>query len=320
MPEEINRIIGLRAGALRLLVYMDAAGLIAGVEEIERDATKPYLMAYPELTCLPSVGPLMGGDPELILNVNPDVIFISYTTKGDADALQKKTGIPVIAIECPEFATGKDRLFDSFKLIGRVLQKENRADSLISYIKRSIGMLHNLSDDIPENQRPTVYIGGVNYSGSFGINSTQPFYPPYIFTNSRNVASGINERLISHVKGTFVDKEQLLLWNPDYIFIDQSGYTNVRQDMGKNSVLYNGLDAVQGNKIFALYPYNNYAINYEMVLANAWYVGKVLYPERFQDVIIESKTDEILEAFLGKIAGMELISKHFRQIDKNELQ
>lgn len=321
VPAKVNRIIGLRAGALRLLVYMDVTDKITGIEENEKRGRTPYIMSHRELSELPSVGPPMGGDAELILKSRPDVIFITYTTKGDADALQQKTGIPVVAVECPEFGTARDTLFASFRLIAKIMDKEERADSLISYINNSIADLDKRTSGIPDTGKPSVYIGGIPYSGTHGIISTQPFYPPFMFVNAYNVASDIDERLISHVKGTYVDKEQLMLWNPDFLFIDISGLDLVRKDLNKETALYDHLKAIKDNKVFTLLPYNNYATNYELVLANTWFVGKVLYPNEFQDIKIKDKTNEILKTFLGKEVYQELmsLSTAFENIYKNEL-
>ncbi len=320
IPQAVNSIVGLRAGALRLLIYMNAADMIAGIEEAELRATRPYLMAHPSLTNLPVIGPSMGGDAELITKTGPDVIFISYTTKEDADALQHKTGIPVVAVQCPEFGTERNILYASLSLVGEILHKEKRADSLISFINNSIDDLDNRTADIPDEDKPSVYVGGVPYSGSHGINSTQPYFPPFMFINALNVASDIDERLVSHVKGTYIDKEQLLLWDPDVLFIDESGLSIVKQDLAAGTPLYNNLKAVKNDSIFVLLPYNNYAINYELVLANAWYTGKMLYPGKFEDVDIGQKTDDILQHFLGKAFYHELMnhSAAFSRLTKND--
>lgn len=299
VPGQVEKVIGLRAGALRLLVYMDAVDLIAGIEETERRSQRPYTIAYPALKELQVIGPAMGGDAELILKTNPDVIFISYTTRGDAEALQKKTGIPVVAIECPEFAKQKDVLFDSFRLMGKILHKKARADSLIRYINRSIDLMDGRTRNLPEEQRPEVYVGGVPYSGSHGISYTQPYYPPFVFTNADNVAANLDEELISHIRGTFIDKEQLMVWDPQYLFIDQAGLSMVKQDFRDNTALYRGLDAFHNDRVYTVYPYNNYAINYELVLVNSWYVAKIIYPERFRDIDLNAKTKEIFQVFLG---------------------
>lgn len=320
VPKNVKKIVGLRAGALRLLIYMDAIDLIAGIEDVEKKDMRPYTLAHPELLELPIIGPSMGGDAELILKAHPDVIFISYSTKGDADALQKKTGIPVIVLECPELSTARDTLFASFRLIGKVLHKENRANSLISYIENSIAELNAWTQDIPDREKPSVYIGGVSYSGAHGINSIQPYYPPFIFINTHNVSSGIDKRLVSHVKGTYIDKEQLIRWNPDVLFIDASGLSLVQVELAENTVLNKSLTAVKQNRMYVLLPYNNYATNYELVLINAWYTGKVLYPDRFADITIRQKANEILKNFLGVSVYDEIVktSAALRQLEIND--
>lgn len=35
------------------------------------------------------------------------------------------------------------------------------------------------------------------------------------------------------------------------------------------------------------------------MLINAWYAGKILYPEQFLDISIPDKADEILTHFVG---------------------
>lgn len=321
IPDKIDKVIGLRAGALRMLVYMDAVEMIAGIEEGEQHGARPYTLAFPGLLELPVIGPAMGGDAELILKSGADVIFLSYTSGGDADALQKKTGIPVIAIECPEFATEREKLYQTFKLIGQVLRKEARADSLINYIEESINILNKRTGDIAGDNKHGVYIGGISYSGAHGINSTQPYYPPFHFVNALNYASTVNKRLISHVKGTYIDIEQLILWDPEILFIDESGINLVKQDLAQNRVLYHSLDAVKNNRIHVLLPYNNYATNYEFVLVNAWYTGMVVYPERFSDIEIQSKIKEITTHFLGRDIVSVLKSGYIapKQMSKEEL-
>ncbi|MBN2165405.1 MAG: iron ABC transporter substrate-binding protein [Marinilabiliaceae bacterium] len=315
IPKKINKVIGLRAGTLRLLLYCGAKNMIAGIEEIEKKPGRLYMDINPKLKELPVIGPAMGGDAELILKAKPDVIFISYTTTADANALQKKTGIPVIAIKCAEFATEKNVLFDSFRLIGKVINKTNRVDSLIDFINSSIEDLNIKTKNIHPELKPSVYIGGVPYSGAHGIQSTQPFYPPFIFTNTTNVASAIDKSLISHVKGTFIDKEQLLLWNPDFIFIDKAGLNIVKNDLSSETALFQNLKAIQNNQVYTLYPYNNYAINYEMTLVNAWYLASIIYPKHFNDINFNLKAQEILNTFFNDSIDTNFITLNFNKLN-----
>ena len=45
--------------------------------------------------------------------------------------------------------------------------------------------------------------------------------------------------------------------------------------------------------MFGLLPYNWYAPNPGSILADAWFIGKTLYPDRFADIKPEEKADEI---------------------------
>jgi iron complex transport system substrate-binding protein len=101
------------------------------------------------------------------------------------------------------------------------------------------------------------------------------------------------------VKGTYIDKEQLLLWNPDIVFIDETGLNLSLEDLKTGKGL-DGLKALQNGKIYILLPYNNYSVNYETVLINSWFIGKMLYPQKFSDVEIGEKGNEISTMFFGK--------------------
>ncbi|HPR60681.1 MAG TPA: iron ABC transporter substrate-binding protein [Prolixibacteraceae bacterium] len=296
VPEKVERIVGIRAGALRLISYMNAAQYVVGVEETEKQFARPYNMAHPHFKSLPSIGPMMGGDAEMIVASHPDVIFITYTTVGDADALQQKTGIPVVAIDATEMATAADTLFASLKLMGKILNRSTRVDSLITFIKNNIEELNSRTANIPTDEKPTVYAGGLSYSGAHGLLSTHAYFPPFVFVNAQNVLASINLQIVSHVKGTFIDAEQLLAWNPDVIFIDQAGYQLVQADL--ETGWYNNINALKNKRVHYLFPHNNYATNYELVLRNAWLVGKTLYPDSFADIDLNKKFDEISQGFL----------------------
>jgi iron complex transport system substrate-binding protein len=299
LPDTLNRIVGVRASALRMLLYMDAADKIAGIEDIEHRNERPYMLANPHLLNLPIIGPKMSGDAEMILKARPNAIFMTYATIEDADRLQKQTGIPVVAIDATEFGTARDTLFSTFRLLGKILHKEARADSLIDFINLNIEELNQRTYDIPEELKPGVYIGGVPYSGAHGITSTQFYYPPFMFLNAKNVAADVRDERYSHVRGTYIDKEQLMMWNPDYLFIDHSGLFLSKNDLTSGNALQQSIDAIQNGQTYVVMPYNNYATNYGLVLANAWYIGKVLYPGRFSDINIKEKTNEITQQFLG---------------------
>jgi iron complex transport system substrate-binding protein len=276
---------------------------VVGIEEFEktRPAGRPYILAHPELTQLPTIGPGGPGsinkepDLEAVLSVRPDVIFISYMEPSNADALQKKLGIPVVILSHGRFASFDELMYDSLRVAGKVLKAEQQAERVISYIENARKDLQSRSQGIAENQKPTVYIGALGYKGVQGIESTDASYTPLDWVRAKNLAQTVSQK--DHL---FTDKEKLLAWNPDIIFIDAGGLSLVKQDFQKKSDFYRELTAFRENKMFVVYPFNSYVTNISTAVADAYAIGKILYPDRFADVDIQAKADEIYGFLYGK--------------------
>ncbi|XRP96840.1 iron ABC transporter substrate-binding protein [Methanocaldococcus sp. 16A] len=321
IPKEVNRIICSGPGCLRLIVYLNATDKVVGIEGFEKKKStgRPYIIAHPELLNLPVIGNGGPGDigkgPNLeqTLKVQPDVIFVTYITKEKADEIQQKTGIPVVVLSYGKLATfNNEDIFNSLRIAGKILGKEERAEEVIKFIKDCENDLKNRTKDIPDDKKPTVYVGGIGFKGMHGIDSTQCKYPPFEAVNAKNVADELNKE--GHV---FVNKEQILKWNPDVIFIDEGGLKLVIEDYKKNPEFYNSLKAFKNGNVYGLLPYNFYTTNIGTALADAYYIGKVLYPEQFMDINPEKKADEIYTFLVGKPVYEEM-KKQFGGFKKLE--
>ncbi|ACV24232.1 iron ABC transporter substrate-binding protein [Methanocaldococcus fervens] len=311
VPKEVNRIVCCGPGCLRLITYLNATDKVVGVEDAEKKWTpwtRPYRIAHPELAELPSIGqggPSPKPNAEAIIQVNPDVIFVTYMSKENVEALQQKIGIPVVVLSYGQLATfNNEDLFKSLELAGKILGKEERAKEVIKFIKDCQNDLNERTKDIPDDKKPKVYVGGIGFKGTHGIESTQCNYPPFVAVNAKNVVDELNKS--SHV---FITKEQLLKWNPDVIFIDEGGLNLVIEDYKKNPEFYNSLKAFKNGNVYALLPYNFYTTNIGTALADAYYIGKVLYPEQFKDINPEEKADEIYTFLVGKPVYKEMKEK-----------
>lgn len=296
VPKEVDEIVGIGPGALRLIVYMNATDKVVGVEDWERPSPtgswkmrgRPYIIAHPELSELPSIGPAFGGDAELIAAQDPDVIFWTFATAGDAEDLQKKTGIPAIALEYGNHrGFHRGTLYDALSLMGNILNKEDRVEEVTRYINSVIQDLENRTKDLSSEK--SVYVGGIGHHGRHGITSTYSNYTPFQFVHANNVAGNLNK--------TYVDTEleQVIDWDPDIIFIDELGYSQIKNDIEENRESYELLTAVKKGQLFGLLPFNLYTTNYGTTLADSYYIGKVLYPSNFSDVQPAEKMDEISE-------------------------
>ena len=302
VPKDVNKIVCVGPGCLRLITYLNATDKVVGVEDAEKKWSiygRPYRIAHPELAELPTIGqggPSPKPNPEELIKVKPDVVFACYLTKEQANDLQQKTGIPVVVLSYGKLATFNNKeLFDSIELAGKILGKEGRASEVVKFIKDCQTDLNERTKNISDDKKPTVYVGGIGFKGMHGIDSTSCNYPPFMAVNAENVVDELNKP--SHV---FITKEQLLKWNPDIIFIDEGGIKLVREDYSKNPEYYNSLKAFKDGNVYGLLPYNYYTTNVGTALADAYYVGKVIYPDEFKDINPEQKADEIYTFLVGK--------------------
>ncbi|MDN7013205.1 iron ABC transporter substrate-binding protein [Methanoculleus sp. FWC-SCC3] len=322
VPSPPESVVCSGSGCLRYLVYLQNQDLAVGVDDIEKDGReiegRPYALAYgAQFKDLPLIGEFRGkDDPEKILGIGPAVIFktgstgTAYgTSAAEADKLQEKTGIPVVAFPYGSLRNDAEQaeMYTGLRTMGEVLGKQERAEEVIAYIEATIADLEARTADIPESEQKTVYIGGVSSAGAHGIISTEPAYPPFAWVNAKNAATGLGT---AHAD---VAKEALVDWNPGYIFIDV-GTIQMESDGAigelKSDPALQGLSAAKEGRVYGVLPYNFYSTNYETVLADAYFIGKTLYPDRFADIDPEEKADEIYTFFIGKPVFSDLNSQY----------
>ncbi len=309
IPDTVHRVICSGSGCLRLLSYLHAQHLAVAVDDIETKRNefdaRPYALANPQFKTMPIFGQFRGQDnPEAILTLQPQpqVIFKVFGGMGYApDALHAKTGLPVVVVDGGNLGDNRPQFHAALRLMGEVVGKGERAEALIAFFERAIADLRERTADIPTAKRPSAYLGGVAFKGPHGFQSTEPAYPPFAFIGARNLAQQGAGKDLSN---TEIAKEQIVTWNPDFLFVDLStlqmgdkagGLFELRTDPA-----YATLTATVEGRVFGVLPYNWYAQNFESILANAYYIGKVLYPDRFQDIDPVAKADEIFTFVVGK--------------------
>ncbi|MBG0789740.1 MAG: iron ABC transporter substrate-binding protein [Desulfovibrionaceae bacterium] len=311
IAEKVDHVICSGPGSLRLLTYLQAQDRIAAVDDIEgrrrQFDARPYAIANPQFKEMPIFGQFRGFDnPELILSLEtqPDVILKTYGTMGhDPVELHEKTGIPVVVLNYGDLGKLRPELFKSLRIMAEVVGRQDRAEAVIAFIEAQIADLEKRTADVPDEGRPSVFVGGVAFKGPHGYQSTEPTYPPFAFVKTNNLAydARMSGKELRHAD---VAKEMIVQWNPDYLFLDLSTLQMGGQAGGLHELrtdpAYQTLTAVKEGKVYGLLPYNWYTQNFGCILANAWFIGKLLYPDRFADVDPAAKADEIFTFLVGK--------------------
>jgi len=318
----VESVLCSGSGTLRYLVYLQGEDLVVGVDSQDKNYReiegRPYALVHRDhFMTLPLFGELRGrDDPEKIIAIGPDLVFkgflpgTSYAAgMADVDDLKARTGLPVVGFVYGSLRNDAEKaeIHTALRVMGTAIGKDDRAEEVIAYIDATIADLEARTGDIPAAEQKRVYIGGVSLAGTHGIISTEPAYPPFLWVHADNVAGGLG---IAHAD---VAKEALVDWDPEYLFIDVNTMTT--DDEGaigqlKHDPALQGLTAVKEGRVYGVLPYNFYMTNYETVLANAYFVGNVLYPDRFEDVDPVEKAEEIMTFFLGEPVFADLNSQY----------
>ena len=314
VPENVESIVCVGVGALRYTCYVGAADLVVGVEDYETKATLSRLynhVNFDKFKDLPVIG--TNGEPytEEIIDLAPDVIVMSKSASVEADDLQKKTGTPVIVVPGSDTTLDNDS-YETIRIMGQLYGLETRAAELTDYLKAIQKDLHDRTKDIPDSEKPSVYVGGVSFKGHHGFEGTEAGYGPFALIHAKNLADTTGQT------GAFnIDLEQVLSWDPNIIFVDFNGMSLIKEDYANNPAYYNALTAVQEGNVYSQISFRSSASNLETALADAYYAACIIYPEQFQDVDPVEKAQEIFEKLLGvnPYADLKEAGYEFRSIE-----
>ena len=286
MPRPIERIVTLFPSITRVILALDGCDRLVGASSTttsgERANRMIMLQAYPELLELPNIGSHKNPNAEQIVSLKPDVIF-AYAPIGRLERcvpIQEKTGIPVVGIYMdPNLASG---CFESYRLAGKVIGEEERAEELIEFKEEKFAELREVTSQIPDSEKPRVHLA---FWGSI-TKSPGSYYPV-------ELAGGIN--VLSSESSVTVSKEQVIAWNPDFILIHgpSAPHTLSIDDVLSDPDLQT-INAVKNKKVY--YTKGHY-IGWDPAtgLTEAFYMAKLLHPDKFNDLDVEEKGNGILK-------------------------
>ena len=317
VPETVETIVCVGVGALRYTCYVGGQDLVVGVEDYEVKPGMSRLYNYvnfDRFKDLPVIG--TNGQPytEEIINLAPDVIVMSKSASVEADDLQDKTGTPVVVVPGSD-TTLDQNAYDTIRILGQLYSMESRATELTNYLQNIQKDLDDRTKDIPDSEKPSVYVGGVSFKGHHGFEGTEAGYGPFALIHAKNLADTTGQ------SGAFnIDLEQVLSWDPEIIFIDFNGMSLIKEDYAQNPDYYHALTAVQEGNVYSQISFRSSASNLETALADAYYAACVMYPEQFEDVDPTAKAEEIFEKLLGvnPYADLKEAGYEFRPIKIGE--
>ena len=313
IPGSYKSVVCIGAGALRMYSYIGDVTLLGGVEDIDNttledrpkmfDAVaRPYVLAFGDVfNTLPSCG--VGGpqaqtaEAEKILSCTPDIVISEYEDVEKEDALQEQLGVPVITLKAGSKGVFDDAFSGSMELLGKVFDREEKAQTLVEFVKSEAAEISSRTVSIAEEDKPSVYVCGLGNWGTTNHLMTAENYVSFQVANVKNVLSGTGIQGIGPIEAEkFVEIGD----STDIMIIDAAAVKNIKPLYQEDPTLFDTCKAWQNGEVYLEMAYNAYYTNFEIALINTWFIAKTVYPEQFQDIDLTAKTNEVTKAFLGQ--------------------
>ncbi|MBP2134014.1 iron complex transport system substrate-binding protein [Methanomicrobium sp. W14] len=296
VPADPQRVIST-CPTTTTLVYMLAPDRLLGWNN------KPDTTNMPEKYAkLPVIGGWFGlwsGNYETMLAANPDLVIYETTydttDKSDTTSLEEKQAnfgsVPVVGI----YDSGNlSVLDDTITKVGNLLGTGEKAEELIKFHDEMEELVKSRIQNISGENRTKVYYAETPSGLSTDTAGTD-------HARLISLCNGINVANITQQGGqmgqTEVSMEQVLSWNPDVIICNQK---NCYDEILNDSV-WGQLDAVKNGRVYynprGPFCWFDRPPGASTILGIPW-TAKVLYPDLFSDVDLESLTRGFYSEFL----------------------
>ncbi|MCG5536559.1 ABC transporter substrate-binding protein [Ectothiorhodospira mobilis] len=306
VPKEIRRIATVNVDAFRMLLHLQAEDRIVGIpsdmfgSRFSRDPTLEAL-AFERLEDTPRVG---GGQPgseidlEGVIATDPDLFILwSFSHRGDtramarqADRIQERLGIPVIALNTlgmePNAEEAQATLRRAYRLLGRLLQREERARQILARYEDTVEHIQDRIRDLPA---PRVYLAHRK-----NLLQTVPFYLPLAQLGLENVAAEGNDFRDE------ISAEHLLHWAPEHIFLHTpSRVSRVDRESLLDDPTLRHVPAVANGRI---HRFKGTYMGWDPAtgLIDLMHMAKILFPRAMADVDVAQRGERILRFFYGE--------------------
>jgi len=310
----IERIITREPDTCRIVIALGEGEKVVASEQAVKSCLCPTTFETFEEGCLSCYSTILGGTlPDLpetstrydifyeqMAALTPDLIITSSTT--DAQEFEDKVGCPCVVAGGDSWVYSYDGgLYGQIEVIGDVLDKEEEADELISFIESKIDMIKSVTETMDESEKPKVYFASRGATKGFydpkegrDFTRTETKYEPIEIAGGINLAKGCEGTSIN------VGIEQIIAWNPDYIFLACSSPENKDAvDFILTSPDLQSIAAVQNGNVYNCFSPHCRGRPPDRILCNMIYMAKLLHPEEFEDLDMEEEGNEIFKAFLG---------------------
>jgi iron complex transport system substrate-binding protein len=288
VPNQINSIACLYSVSGHIVTMLGEGEKIKAVSRgLKRDVVLNMINSKLQDALMPkSGGPV---NIEELVKAECDVVFVDkqFTYSGNEVEQLKNFNIPFLAVDFNSIEEEKNAV----KMIADVLGKEEIALKYNEYYDSCVNRILEKTKNIPVEERVRVY-HSVNEASRTDAKGTLPaewFEIAGVFNVS------VNEDLKVLEDKYFANMEQILMWNPDVILVNEDGVDKYIIENEK----WRNINAVKNDRVYKM-PNGisrwGHPTSLETPLAILW-TAKTLYPELFEDIDLYKETKYFYKEF-----------------------
>jgi iron complex transport system substrate-binding protein len=277
-PDRVMRVYPAGPPAAVELYTLAPDLLIGWLEPIGADALE---FLIPDIAARPQIPRLTGsgGDNvnlDALKSFNPDLIVDIGNVDGSyaslAERVQRQSGIPYALLD-----GHLDRIGSSYRALGALIGRGDRADTLARYAENTIAVVTQRSAAVPSGARPRVYYARDKSGLQTGFGGSM-IAEPIEFVGARNVAADLRG---AHGATTI---EQVRGWDPEIIIASDKEFA----EKVRNDPEWASIAAVKTGRIH-LSPKQPFGwVDYPPAvnrLIGLWWLAKIFYPDKFPEDI-----------------------------------
>ena len=260
--EEIpERLVSFAPSNTEILFALDVGSSVVGVDDFS---------IWPEgkLQGLVRIGGPESPDYEVISELEPDIVFCVEGMDEIAQQLDDM-GLTSIILKADDFSD----VYANVALIGNVVNKKDKAEAVVDYMKEETNKLENKVTEIPENEKPRVFVE---------IWPSDPIITAGKGTLVHQViesAGGINAAGEHDVNWPSVSVEELVELEPDVLILQfKDSYQSLKSS---DRPEWNQIPAVQNERYYLVSPG---ILNHPSprLVEGIKTVAEILHPELFE--------------------------------------
>lgn len=237
-------------------------------------------------------------DREALLVEDIDIMFsisgvgLTSANISEAEEIQEQTNIPVVLVD-----GSFDKVGHAFRFLGELLDKQERAEELASYVDKIYEEVSSVVATIPEEDRIPIYYA----EGAEGL-QTEPASSQHMLAFLEAGALDVATCEETYGGGmTDVSLEQVLKWDPEVIISWDSEIRGGAYEDIKTNKNWADITAVKDGRVYAMpnlpWAWCDRPPGVNRIIGLEW-VCNLLYPDIYQIDIVE-RTQEFFKVMLN---------------------